>query len=876
MEGFSLNVFLLFSFIGIVHSSLYKENIFVYACDGSPCSKSTIDVNFEVVDCSGRSLQCVSKTWFSNSTNEIRLQNNLLTVVLEDTLNDLRGLEILYLQDNALNDIKPNAFQRLYNLQYLNLENNNLVLFDLPVTIFCDLISLTELRLVQKFEDSQEVDNRNASFPDQMFGCLRNLHSLRVSVITSTLYFNAEFQNLKYLSTLYVTGTFHSIEQNSFENVQYVTSLELRNCEAINRFSDLALGAFNHLSSISFSNVPIGLQKTLHVFRPLVNTNISFINLYRVQLENRRLMSILTKDGMLTGNSTIFLQQICLNTLQLQENYIFVIFKEAFRSDKLTSCLKTLYVFENDILGDLMALYDILNLLNLKSVAFGDPQFMVWDPTASLDVFNSNTGKREISFKSPGILMEFASNKVMLKGKENSQFLKSYLQNVNTSIMDTSLAISKSITKLDFMSLFSGITLDHIYRFDGGDNVKSLNFRHNNIKNFVFPVLGLPKLQKLYYSYNDMSVLSNNFFDVYPALQTIFLDNCKLSSFFMGKNSSRVFQYLPELQQLDLSFNSLDLMAPNTFHSNPRLNQLNLSCNRFKRIPFDLALTPNLYQLDIRKNVITSLTREEMAIIENNRNKLGDFQLFLEGNILSCECEHLPFIQWLLTTTVSLDDDRNYTCINSDGGLSYTLDYVNIEGMWRKCCGQFFLDISIVLMYLLCSGYLVVLLWVKNKTLIVSSILQLFTNMKLKKLSDYKYGVFIGYSDRDYQFACSTLRRFIEEELRLTTFVRDRDLSPTMAEAEGLMEAMNSSWKIVLVANESFIAHNEWFLFTVRSAAYSVGPANPSRVIVLVEEKCISRLPTDLLASVPEDNIILVLDWHLTYNIQQALITRLK
>ncbi|KAH9492905.1 hypothetical protein Btru_032582 [Bulinus truncatus] len=302
---------------------------------------------------------------------------------------------------------------------------------------------------------------------------------------------------------------------------------------------------------------------------------------------------------------------------------------------------------------------------------------------------------------------------------------------------------------------------------------------------------------------------------------------------------------------------------------------LSISGNRFGDIPFDLTLTPYLNYLDLRKNAIQSISKSNQDKMDRQREVLGTFQLLLEGNTLSCGCANLEFLQWLLQTKVLVDGNRNFTCISNDGFLSFTLAYDDISGFWRKCWAQTYLFISIVLLCVTVVGYLLVFVWTKNKIFIMSRIFQIFTGFKINKASDYRYGVFIGYCDSDYTFACYSLRNFIENELGLLTFICDRDLSPSAPFAQGIMEAINSSWRVVLVINESFLNQNEWLLFSIRSAIYSISPSNPSRVVILVERKYVNSVPSELWSSVPEDSVIVVNRWQMTYDMKQKLRTRL-
>ncbi|KAK0069178.1 CD180 antigen [Biomphalaria pfeifferi] len=830
--------------------------------NGNPCDV-TLDLVNVVVNCSSRSLQFIIKSWFPESTSVLMLQSNLLTVVPNNTLNNLYRLLSLSLQDNMLTYIEPKSFERLHSLQYLNLENNRLNLFSLPVLIFSDLVNLTELRLSQDTTNSvynlkrlNTVFNASTgSFPDQMFGHLIHLRALSVDVHDDLLYFNPEFQNLP-LTKLQLSGKLKTITESSFENVKTVKDLSWNNFGYIQNVSSSALGTFVHLEQFTLNEVRLGVRNSLHLLRPLVNSSMKLLKLSTVPLiPNLKYLSITSQDGILDEESTRYLRDICIEELHLQSNNIFIILKGAFSSQTLDRCLKRVYVTFNPIQGTLQALLDVILLKSLQVLVITSFKYKAqgWAGTSTLKQLESQyvtiTDKL-------GELINVKTN--------------------NSRTYTVKLFISRSIEYFEFGSLFGEINWDVPIEVHGGDNVQELRLMDCAIQNVQYSLEGLSHVKTVYLSFNTLSVLPVTFFDSFPEVEVLVLDHCELDSEFMSQHSYSLFRNLVKLKQLDLSYNALDILLPNTFSAHLNLSSLNLAFNRFRTIPFDLSQTLGLNKLDMRQNSLDTLSSKDMALLDELQHRLGEFQLLISGNVLSCGCEHIQFLQWLHRTDVRLDENRNYTCINNQGMLSSTSAYKNIEVLWRECWGQFYFNIALGMFAFVNIGFVFVFMLSKNKTSIISGILQLFTEFKLKRPVDYQYSVFIGYSDFDYQFACLTLRKFIEDDLKLSTFVGDRDLLPSIAMAEGIMAAMDSSWRIVLVVNKSFVNNNDWFLFMVRSAVFSVSPANPLRVVILVEECCIPMLPCELLSSVPEDNVFVVTEWKMTYKLQQGLRTRLK
>ncbi|XP_059177995.1 toll-like receptor 4 [Physella acuta] len=413
------------------------------------------------------------------------------------------------------------------------------------------------------------------------------------------------------------------------------------------------------------------------------------------------------------------------------------------------------------------------------------------------------------------------------------------------------------------------------YYIENGANITYIDFSVNGFREFNYIIKGLTGIKTIIASGNNMNSLLVNFFDSLNTVEKLALSACNLVPSFVSQNSRRLFQYLPALQWLALSSNQLDILAPNTFVDNLNLKGLNLAYNRFRSIPFEIQITPKLYVLDMRGNALTTIDASTRSELDTRSHTSAGFYLYLDGNTLSCACENLDFLMWLSSTHVILDNNRNYTCIDNSGKLTTTLEYKDVEKLWRECSGQYFFYLSIVCFSTLCIGYLLVFIINHNLTYIMSYVLQYFGNFRLHDCKDYKNGVYIGYADNDYAFACHQLLPYIEDKLGLRTFVRDRDLLPSSDVASGIVDAINASWRVVLVFSENFLRADEWMWFTIRCAVYSQTPANPARVVVLVHRRHVHQLPTELLSAVTDDSVIVVTRWEMDYVIQQKLKTLL-
>ncbi|CAL1527949.1 unnamed protein product [Lymnaea stagnalis] len=749
----------------------------------------------------------------------------------------------------------------LESLEILNLEHNDLIpKKGFPLNIFSSLLNLTSLLLVQ------EQSLRNASFPDVRR--LTNLTKLSLDTVDVVVSMGEEFKELKVLSSLTLSGSAKIIGNHSFINVPHLRELRLIELDQLTELDTQALVHLKHLNRLEINSSPVGVKKTMRALEPLQKTNMAVIFFRQLFSTSRnQAPDMISQNGILDRNKTKHLLDICVREFTLTDSHIYVITFDALVSETWQRCLKFIDLSENPLKGTVMAFARLLTMRNLEVIfvrnclrSSGKNTLIPDKLTAARSQSQVNECRSESSKINHS---EAGNNRVqrVLFGPDHSSGIFVY--------------VSDSLHFIDISNCITSGKLDISVTFRGAQNLFFLDLSDNGFERFTGAVSGFYGFKTFLLTGNDLEKLSSTFFDTCQSLEYVDLTNTNLNPDFFCSSSERLFQKLTKLKKLSLDGNSLTLLSPNTFSSNRQITHLLLAGNRFNHVPFNLKNTPELQVLDLQNNAIVSLDQETTGNLDQLAVDSDGFQLKLGGNVMLCVCESFHYLYWLGHTSVILDRDGNYSCINNDRVLSHTKAFADPIAMWRQCSGQFYFSVSIFLFCTLIIGFLTTLVITRNKTFILSSLLQMFTKFKVLKSKDYKIGVFIGYADRDYVFACTDLRQYIENTLVLTTYLQDRDLLPTFDMAQGIVEAINSSWRILLVVNRTFLNDDHWSLFTMKSAVYALTPTNPDRVVVLVDRQLLSSLPADLLSSVPEDNIITVSRWEMTYRLREMLRTRL-
>ncbi|KAK6964223.1 TLR cluster1 member 27 [Biomphalaria glabrata] len=823
------------------------------------------------VDCSGLKLDHINSSWFPNTTEVILFKQNLLNKLPNSTFSHLIHLKHLDVTHNNILLIEPLAFEGLINLKYLRLGSNKISFEKVSVDIFKPLESLLHL-------DLWFLKDQRCDVPSAMLQPLTHLQSLTISIVSFSLYLGPEFLNFKHLELLKISGSSRMITNKSFENVGGLRELVVREMMFINFVDINALVHFRNLTSITLIGISFDLKNALPILWPFKGRYMKEI--YALLVTTQKSIPNPWKNGLLTKNDLIYVTDICVETVSMIRCGIYYVTQDALSNVATwNSCLRNIVISRNPLIGSYFALYPVSLLQNIETVVVNKAQRSCEQfsdfPRLGLNrnefieqtVHNNRTLDGKALLKSNDFLDE--TNSIT---KDIDMLQKKTFYILNGTIY---IHVSKSLLSWDSKQLFPEGSLDVDITIQGANNLQYIDVSDSGYHTFSGKLQGLTSLRTAIVSGNNLKVFSESFLDGFLGLENLALSKCQLDKDFVAMKSNRIFQNTRQLKELDISENSLNALSPGTFSTNSDLRYIIISGNQFKDIPFDFKYTPNLKNLDISNNAITTLTTENTRAIDLLNSRNGGFQLMLNGNILSCGCNDLSFLKWLNSTLVRLDNNRNYTCMNKDGERTNTLAFSDLESLWRQCWGEFFFYIALITLCLYITGAVLIFLMLRNKNFLVSYFLQLLGHFKLHTRLDYKTDVYIGYSDEDYRFPCIELREHLERTLKLSTFVIDRDLLASLDKASGIVDAINLCWRILLVCSESFLKNEDWSMFTMRSAMYAQSPANPAKIVVMVHTSCLSLIPTELLSVVNDENILVVFEWKINYILGEKLRTRL-
>ena len=144
-------------------------------------------------------------------------------------------------------------------------------------------------------------------------------------------------------------------------------------------------------------------------------------------------------------------------------------------------------------------------------------------------------------------------------------------------------------------------------------------------------------LQILNLRSNNISSVDNQIFPSQSKLQALILRNNSISSIESFTN-----KLFPHLKILDLSYNKLDKLAARKWESlfPNSIEELLFAGNQISFVQNFVFQLPNIRDIDLRMNRISSLTVEALKVAQTN---LMPVNYYLKGNPLSCDCN----LAWL-------------------------------------------------------------------------------------------------------------------------------------------------------------------------------------------------------------------------------------
>ncbi|CAJ1079485.1 toll-like receptor 7 [Xyrichtys novacula] len=751
----------------------------------------SVMTKLEILDLAFNNITKVPKG-LPQSLKTLKLGTNRIQYISEHDFYGLSNMIDLHLQGNCPRchnapypcvpcqnvslDIHPNAFQSLTSLESLTLGGNSLT--HVKSSWFA---RLTKLRsLILSFNLLFEAITTEAAF----FRYLHKLEKLDISFnfapqhYPTKINFSKDFSYLVSLKTLHLEGlVFQNIGPDTLSPLY-----ELKNLSALN------LGT----NFIIYSDPSI-----FHKFSHLKLIYLSENRLYPTSVKS----SQLTCDGYSQGSDLSIsplvmkhpkdrvyelthglIKQECFDSgrvISLSSNNLFLISPEQFANFGNISCLNLSgNGFSAAINGTEFSTLPNLTYLDLSYNKIDLAYDNAFQELQKLQVLDLSHNSHYFTAFGVTLNLNFTRNLPDLRVLNMSYNLISKLT--------TKLMYSKSLAELQFTNNFLGTLWK--------DNDRSYHRIFTNLIN----------LKILDISYNNLSQIPDNVYDYLPHnLTKLLITNNILTDFIWDK-----LRWFPQLETLDLSFNSLTHIQGSNSNVTHNLTFLDLSNNQIFQLDGGfLNDAKSLKTLSLSNNELTIINQSTTQMWPKSQIKT----LLLQDNPFQCTCDSLDFILWIektdvkipkLTTAVTCDMPANWT---GKALISFDIE---------QCVN----DSQAFLIYILTSSFIIIFMFVSTLVHLFywdASYVLHYMKARIKGYRsltspDSAYDAFVTYDTRDphvSEWVMKNLRVKLEEEgeKHHPLCLEERDWPPGVPMVDNLTQSIRYSRKTLFVLTENYV-----------------------------------------------------------------------
>ena len=187
-------------------------------------------------------------------------------------------------------------------------------------------------------------------------------------------------------------------------------------------------------------------------------------------------------------------------------------------------------------------------------------------------------------------------------------------------------------------------------------SIVNLHFANNYLPHFDVSFVNT-RLKYIDLSNNAMESVSSRMFRYLPYLESVTLSNNSLYRMeAYDVTFLSLFKHNEALKMVDLSNNKLLYLPSNTFAENTYIQELRMAGNDFQQLALNISHIVNLRHIDVRSNRMKYLDKPSQRLLEtlfqNQHDKNDSFEILLAGNPFSCECQYYNFLKWFVNSPI--------------------------------------------------------------------------------------------------------------------------------------------------------------------------------------------------------------------------------
>ncbi|KAL3852485.1 hypothetical protein ACJMK2_016116 [Sinanodonta woodiana] len=768
-------------------------------------------------NCRAKKLKNVSEIERNVSYCSLDISYDKFEILDAGTFLQWTNLVALDLSNNHyLEVIDPDAFKGLQNLRYLNLKESlafkTFNSYQVP-EVFRHLPELIILDITKNNIESYELIEKTVRHT-------RKLKYLALEGCPSCT-FGPEFATLKQLIALDQTVEeewcycfIEILSDNYFQNLQFLKFLYLSDCriktispQAFVPLSQIELLDLSYNYNLTFDRAMIGLQG----LRNATSLRTLKLNFIHPLLQGH---SVTIKKEHIT-----FLSNLNVEELHLEGN--------------------KLDVFEYGVLS---ALPDTIKTVNLRHNRLAIDNYLD-------EFFDSNRTLKhlkvlDISYQNSAI-GSYSPNKLSEKKKKLKRrdtmftFLVKFFKTFVAEV-----ALPPRLENITCLNMGWNFLVPEI-NVSPSNSIKNLDLSVNGLYTWIGPVNGLNQLENLSLANNFCNNISDVFFSTFKGLKRLSIQGNLLGIVLEWDSDGIIFSSLKSLQYLDISSNQISKLPPRIFQHMVSLEELIISYNMLSKFEIDVLTMTNLTNIDMSYNKIetlpNSLTHHMDRIAKNNHVVIN-----LSGNPISCTCENIEFLRWMMETNVQLKYDSvcsHQTKMDTAEKLrSLEKECTSKVGLIAGCIAFIVLAFAVIFGGIIYryKWHLRYLYYSARNSVGIRHHGEDYTEL-------YQYDSFISYAEEDKPFVYNGILPEIEEKFGLRLCIADRDFTPGVSVPENIIRAISSSRRAIFVLSHSFL-DSYWCKYELNMARIEAEKKNRKFVIVVMYEYVSNdELPLDIM-----------------------------
>ncbi|CAC5392721.1 unnamed protein product [Mytilus coruscus] len=669
-------------------------------------------------DCSSRGFSTVP-TNLPVDIKKLDLSRNLIVNLTAEVFIRYRTLQIIILDENRISHLEENTFGGLEKLEKLSMFGNNLDLnASYQKNVFSPLVSLNTLNISRNIN---KTNGKKVFYP--FFGKLHNLSILAVDLSINPVFRMSGLKRLTKLNTLFFDFCYLDKMTNKtfFYMPETIANITFTGCTIKSVAEANFLRPFPSLHSLQLKRVCVDYDSALRILYPFENKTMNEIKFKEVNPGYCDGSVRSPNAVIITANMMKYLQNICVRKLSMIKNGIVDFKPKSLLFYHHPECFK-----EIEFSGNRFSIMNGFKTMELICLI---------RKVSNLFKFQFSGLLGSIPYSESGFNRYPISNKQI---KSSIKVTVPFPQNLKKLVLRNFVGFQETIPHIPI----------HFRNISSLSHLDLSNFRMKYFPEILFN--GTNNLR-----YTDLSGIDSILYSgrkSIPFLQktnTMILKQARLGLTF--KRGKKIFNLVPSVTNLDISYNHLWFVPNDAFNSNSNLCKLNMGYNLFSEIPIAVMTLSKLSHLTLVHNSLQTInsTLRNWFDMQNKRLKTN-MTLSLVGNVFKCTCENSDFILWLFHTKIIFDKKNiAFKCSLVNGTITNTRKvYEEFHQLFSHCKSEIWLRVGVCLLVGFVAFTLPIAIVVNFRWRIVYCIYRTFKMVVEKDMkSKFRYDIYLSCAD---------------------------------------------------------------------------------------------------------------------------------